>query len=65
MNIVYININKSNKIRYFFIFIRAKFDSVTYIRRRDVIEPGRSVTNSRAKCYILEGELLPIGEGEV
>jgi len=49
VNTVYININKSNKICYFFICIRAKFDSVTYIRRRDVIEPGRSVTNSIAE----------------
>ena len=31
-----------------------------YITSINVIKPGRSVTNSRVKCYKLQGEMLPI-----
>ena len=38
---------------------------VTYIRRRDVIEQGRSVTNIRANCYQSRGNRDFAGEDEV
>ena len=72
VNTVYIDINKSNKIRYFIIFIRAKFDSVTYIESEMLLSqgevlptPGRSVTNSRANCYQSRANRDCGGEGEV